>query len=53
VGGKTVTRRLSAHEAKLYQEWIANDRKMRRLIAQMRQVAAKASELRITQAATA
>jgi hypothetical protein len=53
VGGKTVTRRLSAHEAKLYQEWIANDRRMRRLIAQMRQVAAKAGELKIKQAAPA
>ena len=51
--GKTVTRRLSASEAKLYQEWIANDRRMRHLIAQMRQVAAKASELKIKQAATA
>jgi hypothetical protein len=53
VSGKTVTRRLNAHEAKLYQEWIANDRRMRRLIVQMRQVAAKASELKIKQAATA
>jgi len=53
VGGKTVTRRLSAQEAQLYQEWIANDRQMRRLIAQMRQVAAKAGELKIKQAATA
>jgi alkanesulfonate monooxygenase SsuD/methylene tetrahydromethanopterin reductase-like flavin-dependent oxidoreductase (luciferase family) len=52
VNGKTVTRRLSAHEAKLYQEWIANDRRMRRLIAQMRQVATKAGELKINQAAT-
>jgi hypothetical protein len=51
--GKTVTRRLSASEAKLYQEWIANDRRMRRVIAQMRQVAVKASELKIKQAATA
>ena len=50
VGGKTVTRRLNATEAKLYQEWIANDRRMRRLIAQMRQVAAKAGELKIKQA---
>ena len=47
VGGKTVTRRLNAHEAKLYREWIANDRGMRRLITQMRQVAAKAEELKI------
>jgi alkanesulfonate monooxygenase SsuD/methylene tetrahydromethanopterin reductase-like flavin-dependent oxidoreductase (luciferase family) len=51
VGGKTVTRRLSAHEAELYQEWIANDRRMRHLIGQMRQVAAKAGELKIKQGA--
>ncbi len=50
-GGKTVTRRLNAHEATLYQEWIANDREMRRLISQMRQVAAKAGELKIKEAA--
>lgn len=50
VNGKTVTRRLSAEEARLYEEWIANDRKMRRLIAQMRQVAAKASEIRLAEA---
>jgi hypothetical protein len=47
-----VARALSEHEAKLYQEWIANDRRMRRLITQMRQVAAKAGELKINQAAT-
>jgi len=52
VAGKTVTRRLSAKEAKLYKEWIANDRRMRRLINQMRQVAAKAGELKIRQAAS-
>lgn len=45
VDGKTVTRRLSPPEAKLYQEWIANDRRMRRLIQQMRQVAGKAGAL--------
>lgn len=50
VNGKTVTRRLTAGEAELYQEWIANDRLMRKLIAQMRQVAAKAVELKIKQA---
>ncbi len=49
--GKTVTRRLSPAEAKLYQEWIANDRKLRRLIQQMRQVATKAAELKLKQAA--
>ena len=51
IDGKTVTRRLSAEEAKLYKEWIDNDRKMRRLIAQMRQVAAKAGEIRLAQTA--
>ena len=30
VNGKTVTRRLSETEAELYQEWIANDRRLRR-----------------------
>ena len=50
VNGKTVTRRLTAAQAQLYQEWIDNDRLMRKLIAQMRQVAAKAAELKIKQA---
>ncbi|MGH3695100.1 MAG: DUF6788 family protein [Pseudonocardiaceae bacterium] len=45
VDGKTVTRRLSEHQARLYQEWITNDRQLRALIAQMREIAAKATEL--------
>lgn len=49
VNGKTVTRRLTEREATLYQEWIANDRQLRRLVDQMRQVAAKAAELLIKQ----
>jgi hypothetical protein len=49
--GKTVTRRLNETEAQLYQEWIANDRQLRQLIQQMRQVAAKAAELKLKQAA--
>ena len=52
VNGKTVTRRLSASEAELYQEWIANDRRLRDLIQQMRQIAAKATELKLKQAAS-
>jgi hypothetical protein len=51
VNGKTVTRRLNETEAELYQEWIANDRHLRHLIQQMRQVAAKATELKLNQAA--
>jgi hypothetical protein len=51
VDGKTVTRRLNPAEAKLYQEWIANDRQLRRLIQQMRQMAAKAADIKLSQAA--
>ena len=51
VDGKTVTRRLTAQEATLYKEWIANDRQMRKLIQQMRQVATKAGELKIKEVA--
>jgi len=52
VDGKTVTRRLTDQEAKLYQEWIANDRQLLRIIQQMRQVAAKAHALKIKDAAS-
>ena len=45
VNGKTVTRRLSAHEAQFYQQWIGNDRRIRSLLAQIRIVDAKAAEL--------
>ena len=48
INGKTVTRRLSEAEAHLYQQWIANDRQLRALVNQMRQVAAKATELIMT-----
>jgi hypothetical protein len=44
-GGKTVTRRLTEHEAALYTEWIANDRQLRHILTQMRQTATKATEL--------
>lgn len=43
--GKTVTRRLSEREAALYRDWIANDRHLRHLIAQMRQIADEAAAL--------
>ena len=51
VDGKTVTRRLSDQEARLYQEWIANDRQLRKVIQQMRQVAAKARALKLKEIA--
>ena len=43
--GKTVTRRLTEPQARLYQRWIANDRQLRTLIGRMRRVATKATEL--------
>jgi hypothetical protein len=45
VNGKTVNKRLNESEARLYNEWIANDRKVRVLLGQMREVASKAQEL--------
>jgi hypothetical protein len=45
MAGKTVTRRLNAEEARRYAEWIANDRELRRIIAQMRKVAGDVAEL--------
>lgn len=50
VNGKTVTRRLNTDEAALYQEWIANDRKLRDLSRQMRTLAAKATAITLRQA---
>lgn len=50
VDGKTVNRRLTPAQAELYAEWINNDRQLQALIGQMREVAAKATELRLAQA---
>jgi len=49
-GGKTVNRRLTPSEAALYSEWIGNDRRVRALIAEMREVAAKAQHLMLEEA---
>lgn len=50
INAKTITRRLTPAEAKLYRRWIANDRRMRRTIDQMRTVAAKAADIHLSQA---
>jgi hypothetical protein len=34
----------------LYQEWIDNDRQLRRILQQMRQIAVKVAELKLKQA---
>lgn len=44
VAGRTVTRRLSATEAALYSEWIANDRRLRRIVNDMRKIADEARQ---------
>jgi len=45
VNGKTVNRRLNDREAEQYTVWIENDRRARELLAEMREVAAKATAL--------
>lgn len=50
VNGKTVNRRLSDEEAAIYQEWIANDRRLQGLVKQLRAVAQEALELKLAQA---
>jgi hypothetical protein len=45
IDGKTVTRRLTEREAALYQQWIDNDRQLRGLINQMRNIAGHATRL--------
>lgn len=49
IDGKTVNRRLSQREADLYNEWITNDRHARAILAQMRALAAKATNLILQQ----
>lgn len=51
VAGKTVSRRLTQAEAQLYQDWIANRRRIEQLIAQMEQTSAAAADLLLHQAA--
>jgi hypothetical protein len=45
VDGKTVNRRLSPKEAELYREWIANDRRLRAMLDELRALAAEATDL--------
>ena len=45
IAGKTLTRRLTDRQATHYREWIDNNRQLRELAAQMRQISARAAEL--------
>jgi hypothetical protein len=43
--GRTITRRLTEPQATLYQEWIANRRRLADIIAEMEKVCEQATEL--------
>ena len=45
VAGKTVTRRLTEGQARLYQEWIANRRRLTRTIGEMEKLSQQAGEI--------
>ena len=45
IAGKTVTRRLTDRQAAHYREWIDNNRQLRELTTQLRQISARAAEL--------
>ena len=52
VAGRTVSRRLDEREAELYRGWIANRRRLERIVAQMEEVSAAAGEILLRQPAT-
>jgi len=45
IAGKTITRRLTGDQAARYAEWIANQRELRRTIAEMQEISRQAGEL--------
>ena len=50
VKGKTVTVRLTKEEADLLREWIANGRKLNKIVAQMEKVSLRVTERMLRQA---
>ena len=51
VRGRTVSRRLDESEAELYRTWIANRRRLERVVAEMAEVSAAAGEILLRQGA--
>lgn len=47
--GRTITRRLTERQAALYQEWIANRRRLGDIIAEMEKVGEQAAKLMLEQ----
>ena len=52
IDGKTVNKRLGECEARLYQEWIGNERAVCSVLAEMREVAAKAQAIVLAEQGT-
>ncbi|MCA1682051.1 MAG: hypothetical protein LC700_02745 [Actinobacteria bacterium] len=52
VAGKTVSRRLNEAEAELYRQWIANRRRLERIVTEMETLSEAAGEILLRQAAT-
>ncbi|MGH9113834.1 MAG: DUF6788 family protein [Acidimicrobiales bacterium] len=50
VAGKTVSRRLGEDEAGLYRDWIANRRRLERIVTEMENISAAAGEILLRQA---
>lgn len=49
VNGRTVTRNLTEDQARLYQEWIANRRRLTKILAEMDKVSERAAAIRLQQ----
>jgi hypothetical protein len=47
--GKTITRRLDERQARLYQEWMANRRRLAEIIAELEKIGAQAAEIMLQQ----
>ena len=45
VAGKTITRRLTQDQARIYQQWIANRRRIDQLLARMEELSSQAAEI--------
>ena len=52
VAGKTVSRRLNEAEAELYRQWIANRRRLERIVTEMETLSAAAGEILLRNATT-
>jgi len=53
VGGRTVSRRLSEPQARLYQEWIANRRAALEILAEMEALSDRAADILVAQTPSA